>query len=46
VNPDENPVAINVTALIDVILCLCLFFVCAPYLSATESFQMWLPLDR
>src|SRR5262245_46897051 len=44
---EENPVAINVTALIDVIFCLCVFFMCSFRFKQLEGkFDTWLPKDK
>ncbi len=41
---EDNPVAINVTAMVDVIFCLCLFFMCAMHFKQLEGkFESWLP---
>ncbi|HTF56374.1 MAG TPA: biopolymer transporter ExbD [Planctomycetota bacterium] len=46
-NPGEasdNPVAINVTAIVDVIFCLCLFFLCSIHFKVLEGkIETWLP---
>ena len=40
----ENPVAINVTAMVDVIFCLCIFFMCSLHFRDVEGrFATWLP---
>lgn len=40
----ENPVAINATAIVDVIFCLCLFFLCSIHFKALEGkIETWLP---
>jgi biopolymer transport protein ExbD len=40
----ENPVAINVTAMVDVIFCLCVFFMCSLHFRQVEGkFETWLP---
>jgi biopolymer transport protein ExbD len=42
----DNPVAINVTAMVDVIFCLCIFFMCSFHFKQTEgSLDTWLPKD-
>ena len=39
-----NPVAINVTAMVDVIFCLCVFFMCSLHFRQAEGkFETWLP---
>lgn len=43
----DNPVAINVTAMVDVIFCLCLFFMCSLHFKQLEGkIDSWLPKDR
>jgi biopolymer transport protein ExbD len=40
----DNPVAINVTAMVDVIFCLCLFFMCSFHFKQLEGkIETWLP---
>src|SRR5215831_6116068 len=40
----DNPVAINVTAMVDVIFCLCVFFMCSLHFRQLEGqFETWLP---
>jgi biopolymer transport protein ExbD len=40
----DNPVAINVTAMVDVIFCLCVFFMCSLHFRQLEGkFDTWLP---
>src|SRR4029453_18639700 len=42
----DNPVAINVTAMVDVIFCLCLFFMCSfHFKQVQEAISTWLPRD-
>lgn len=44
---EENPVAINVTPLIDVIFCLCVFFMCSFRFKQLEGkFDTWLPKGK
>ena len=44
---DENPVAINVTAMVDVIFCLCVFFMCSLHFRQAEGqFETWLPKGK
>lgn len=44
---EENPVGINVTALVDIIFCLCLFFMCSlKFRTQDGSIDSWLPRDR
>jgi len=43
----DNPVAINITAMVDVIFCLCLFFMCSFHFKQLEGkIESWLPKDR
>ena len=43
----DNPVAINITAMVDVIFCLCLFFMCSLKFKQLEGkIETWLPKDR
>jgi biopolymer transport protein ExbD len=43
----ENPVAINVTAMVDVIFCLCVFFMCSLHFRQLEGkFETWLPKGK
>ncbi len=43
----ENPVEINVTAMVDVIFCLVVFFMCTFHFKQLEGkIQTWLPKDR
>jgi len=43
----ENPVAINVTAMVDVIFCLCVFFMCSLHFRQVEGkFETWLPKGK
>ena len=43
-NQDENPVAINVVAMVDIIFCLCLFFMCSLKFKPLDGkFDSWLP---
>src|SRR4029453_15047518 len=43
----DNPGAINVTAMVDVIFCLCLFFMCSFQFKQLEGkIESWLPKDR
>ena len=40
----DNPVAINVTAMVDVIFCLCIFFMCSFHFKQVEGkLDTWLP---
>jgi biopolymer transport protein ExbD len=44
---EDNPVSINVTAMVDVIFCLCLFFMCSFQFKQLEGkIDTWLPKDR
>ncbi len=44
---DENPVAINVTALVDIIFCLCVFFMISFKFKQLEGkFDTWLPKGK
>ena len=44
---DENPVAINVTALVDIIFCLCVFFMISFKFKQIEGkFDTWLPKGK
>ena len=46
-NQEENPVAINVVPMVDVIFCLCVFFMCSMKFKEMEGkFQSWLPRDK
>ncbi|MSR46855.1 MAG: hypothetical protein EXS13_07315 [Planctomycetes bacterium] len=46
-NQDENPVAINVVPMVDVIFCLCVFFMCSFKFKQIEGkFDTWLPKDK
>ena len=43
----ENPVGINVTPMVDVIFCLCLFFMCSFHFKQLQGkIETWLPKDR
>jgi biopolymer transport protein ExbD len=43
---EENPVAINVVAMVDVIFCLCVFFMCSMKWAPDEGrLEAWLPKD-
>lgn len=43
----DNPVAINVVPMVDVIFCLCVFFMCSLKFKQLEGkFDTWLPLDK
>ena len=44
---EDNPVGINVVAMVDVIFCLCLFYMCSFKFKQLEGkFDSWLPLDK
>lgn len=43
----ENPVEINVTAMVDVIFCLCIFFMCSFHFKQLEGkIDAWLPTEN
>jgi biopolymer transport protein ExbD len=43
-NQEENPVAINVVAMVDIIFCLCLFFMCSLKFKPLDAkFESYLP---
>src|SRR5262245_42381441 len=43
----DNPVPINVTAMVDIIFCLCIFFFCSFHFRQLEGkMQSWLPKDK
>src|SRR6187455_445071 len=42
----DNPVEINVTAMVDVIFCLCIFFMCSFHFKQLEGkIDAWMPKD-
>jgi biopolymer transport protein ExbD len=44
---EDNPVGINVVAMVDVIFCLCLFYMCSFKFKQLEGkFDSWLPKDK
>src|SRR5215813_13085619 len=44
---EDNPVAINVVPMVDVIFCLCVFFMCSFKFKQLEgAFNSWLPKDK
>jgi biopolymer transport protein ExbD len=44
---EDNPVGINVTPLVDIIFCLCVFFMISFKFKQIEgSFETWLPKDK
>ena len=46
-DPNDNPVAINVVPMVDVIFCLCVFFMCSMKFKEVEGkFDSWLPKDK
>jgi biopolymer transport protein ExbD len=46
-DPNDNPVAINVVPMVDVIFCLCVFFMCSFKFKQLEGkFDSWLPRDK
>ncbi|MBI1850772.1 MAG: biopolymer transporter ExbD [Planctomycetes bacterium] len=46
-DPNENPVAINVVPMVDVIFCLCVFFMCSFKFKQLEGkFDSWLPRNK
>ena len=46
-DPNDNPVAINVVPMVDVIFCLCVFFMCSMKFKEMEGkFDSWLPKDK
>ncbi|HZE97037.1 MAG TPA: biopolymer transporter ExbD [Planctomycetota bacterium] len=43
----DNPVEINVTAMVDVIFCLCIFFMCSFHFKQVEGrIDTWLPKEK
>jgi biopolymer transport protein ExbD len=43
----DNPIALNVVPMVDVIFCLCVFFMCSTKFGQAEGkFDVWLPKDR
>lgn len=46
-DPNDNPVAINVVPMVDVIFCLCVFFMCSFHFKQIEgALRSWLPRDK
>jgi biopolymer transport protein ExbD len=46
-DPADNPVGINVVPLVDIIFCLCVFFMCSFKFRQLEGkFDSWLPKDK
>src|SRR5262245_25427754 len=44
---EDNPVAINVVPMVDVIFCLCVFFMCSMKFKQLEGkFDSWLPKNK
>ncbi|HVY60957.1 MAG TPA: biopolymer transporter ExbD [Planctomycetota bacterium] len=44
---EENPVPVNCVALIDIIFCLCIFFMCSFHFKQLEGkIDSWLPKDK
>src|SRR2546428_13583384 len=44
---EENPVPVNCVALIDIIFCLCIFFMCSFHFKQLEGkIDSWLPRDK
>ena len=44
---EENPVGINVTAMVDIIFCLCLFFMCSlKFRELDGKMDSWLPKNK
>lgn len=44
---EDNPVAINVIPMVDVIFCLCVFFMCSFKFKQLEGkFESWLPRNK
>ena len=45
-NQEDNPVAINVVAMVDIIFCLCLFFMCSLKFKPLDAkFDSYLPKE-
>lgn len=43
---EDNPVGINVTAMVDIIFCLCIFFMCSFHFKQLQgSLDSWLPKE-
>ena len=41
---EDNPVALNVAPMVDIIFCLCIFFMCSFHFKQLEGkFESWLP---
>ena len=44
---EDNPVGLNVVAMVDIIFCLCIFFMCSFRFKQLEGkFESWLPKDK
>lgn len=45
-DPQDNPVGVNVVPLVDIIFCLCVFFMCSFKFRQVEAkFDTWMPKD-
>ncbi len=45
--PSDNPIPLNITALVDIIFCLAIFFMCCFHFRQTEGkMEGWLPRER
>ena len=46
-DPNDNPVSIQVVPMVDIIFCLCVFFMCSFKFKQLEGkFETWLPKDK
>jgi biopolymer transport protein ExbD len=46
-DPEDNPVGMNVVAMVDIIFCLCVFFMCSFRFKQLEGkFDSWLPKGK
>ena len=46
-DPSDNPVSIQVVPMVDIIFCLCIFFMCSMKFKELEGkFESWLPKDK
>ncbi len=44
---EDNPVALNVAPMVDIIFCLCIFFMCSFHFKQLEGkIESWLPKDK
>ena len=44
---EDNPVSLNVAPMVDIIFCLCIFFMCSFHFKQLEGkFESWLPKNR